>query len=87
MRCNSLIKLDEKELKKIETILNKEIFILEAWENSINLYKDSIVVNLQNLAFQFEQMAMCKYKAEGEVIISRFMEHFVQYLNNILNDS
>jgi DNA topoisomerase VI subunit A len=81
-----LIKLDDKELKKIETILSKEFFNLEAWDSSISHYRDSIVDNLQNLAFQFEQMAMCKFKAEGEVIISKFMEYFVQYLNNILNE-
>jgi meiotic recombination protein SPO11 len=82
-----IIKLDERDIKKIENILTKEYFNLDAWTLSINPYSQLIITNLENLMEQFEMMKMLNYKAEGELLISLDMELFVEYLKIYLSYS
>ena len=82
----SLIKIDERDIKKIENMIEREIFDFDAWNNSLMNFntKTSILKNLHRIKYELLNIKENGFKTEGEAIISKYMEFFVHILKSNL---
>ena len=76
-----LIKMDHKDLDKIKSLLQKEYFNLDLWIPSINPFKDILTKNLSVVYYELNQMLNNGYKAEGEFLISKYCQIFIENIN------
>ena len=76
-----LIKMEHKDLDKIKSLLQKEYFNLDLWIPSINPFKDILTKNLSVVYYELNQMLNNGYKAEGEFLISKYCQIFIENIN------
>ena len=75
-----LIKLTQKDIKKIELMKQKVYFDIDNWVPSINIHKENLVSNLSILLNEMNQILIRGYKAEGEYILSKYTSLFINNL-------
>jgi len=73
-----LIKMDNKDLDKIKSLLSKEYFNLDLWIPSINPFKDFLTKNLSIIYYELNQMLISGYKTEGDFLISKYCQVFIE---------
>ena len=73
-----LIKMDNKDLDKIKSLLSKEYFNLDLWIPSINPFKDFLTKNLSIIYYELNQMLISGYKTEGDFLISKYCDVFIE---------
>lgn len=67
-----ITKLESRDYKKAKTILNKEFFRFNNWENSNHPYKYSIIRNLITIKDEIHNLLNREGKAEIEFILSNY---------------
>lgn len=77
---DSLIRLSNRDITKIKHLLVKEYFNMNHWALSINPFRDAIVESLVILYDELNNMLVHNYKAEGEYLLSRHINDFINYL-------
>ena len=76
-----MIKLDEKDIEKLNKIKNSEIFNLNNWIECKNIHKNNLIENVSVILYEIELMLNFGYKTEGEFLISKYCNMFVENLN------
>lgn len=81
-----LIKLSPKDIKKIQTLKQREYFNIDNWVPSMNIYKDNLVSNMSILLNELNEMESRGYKAEGEFVLSKYSDLFIENIKlNLFN--
>ena len=78
---NGMIKLDEKDIEKLNKIKNLEIFNLNNWIECKNIHKNNLIENVSVILYEIELMLNFGYKTEGEFLISKYCNMFIENLN------
>ena len=78
---NGMIKLDEKDIEKLNKIKNLDIFNLNNWIECKNIHKNNLIENVSVILYEIEQMLNFGYKTEGEFLISKYCNMFIENLN------
>lgn len=79
-----LIKLSPKDIKKIQLMKQREYFNLDNWVPSMNIYKENLVSNMSVLLNELNEMETRGYKAEGEYVLSKYSDLFIQNIKENL---
>ena len=79
-----LIKLSPKEIKKIQLMKQREYFNIDNWVPSMNIYKDNLVSNISVLLNELNEMETRGYKAEGEYVLSKYSDLFIENIKENL---
>ena len=79
-----LIKLSPKEIKKIQLMKQREYFNIDNWVPSMNIYKDNLVSNMSVLLNELNEMETRGYKAEGEYVLSKYSDLFIENIKDNL---
>ena len=75
---SGLIKLDNKDILKIENMLKREYFNLdEKWIKSTNIFSEKIMTNLKIIQNELILMKNFEHKAEGEYLVSKYFNDFL----------
>ena len=78
---NGMIKLDEKDIEKLNKIKNLDIFNLNNWIECKNIHKNNLIENVSVILYEIELMLNFGYKTEGEFLISKYCNMFIENLN------
>lgn len=78
---NGMIKLDEKDIEKLNKIKNYEFFDLNKWIECKNIHKNNLIENVSVIQYEIELMLNSGYKTEGEFLISKYCDMFIENLN------
>ena len=79
-----LIKLSPKDIKKIQFMKQREYFNIDNWVPSMNIYKENLVSNMSVLLNELNEMETRGYKAEGEYVLSKYSDLFIQNIKENL---
>ena len=79
-----LIKLSPKDIKKIQLMKQREYFNIDNWVPSMNIYKENLVSNMSVLLNELNEMETRGYKAEGEYVLSKYSDLFIQNIKENL---